>query len=85
MYVPRCTLHRMNHTDELAVYTNAGVDASIPITVHMRSPEDRYVTLVFGDERLTLSFFDVESLEQLSAVANEGAQLLRTACETDPD
>ena len=75
----------MNHTDELAVFTNAGVDASIPISVHMRRPDDRYVTLVFGDERLTLSFFDVESLEQLSAVANEGAQLLRASLAMDPD
>jgi hypothetical protein len=75
----------MNEPDDLAVYTNAGVDASIPIRVHMRSPEDRYVTLVFGDERLTLSFFDVESLEQLSAIAHEGAQLLRAACEADTE
>lgn len=71
----------MDNTDDLAVFTNAGVDASIPISVHMRSPEDGYVTLAFGAERLTLSFFDVESLEQLSAVANEGAQLLREAYE----
>lgn len=71
----------MTDNNELAVFTNAGVDASISISAHMRSPEDRYVTLAFGDDRLTLSFFDVESLEQLSAVANEGAQLLRTACE----
>jgi hypothetical protein len=68
----------MNSTDDLAMFTNAGVDASIPISVQMRSPEDQYVTLAFGD-RLTLSFFDVESLEQLSALAIEGAQLLRNA------
>lgn len=76
----------MNQTDDFAVFTNAGVDASIAISVHMRSPDDRYVTIVFGNERLTLSFFDVESLERLSAVANEGAQLLRApavACD-DP-
>jgi hypothetical protein len=75
----------MTQTDDFTVFTNAGVDASIPISVHMRRPEDRYVTLIFGDERLTLSFFDVESLEQLSAVAKEGAQLLRAAFEKDPD
>lgn len=71
----------MDKADDLAVYTNAGVDASIPISLHMRTPDDQYVTLVFGDERLTLSFFDIESLEQLSAIAHEGAQLLRAACE----
>lgn len=68
----------MNPTEDFAVFTDAGVDASIPMTVGMRSPEDKYVVLAFGG-KLTLTFFDVESLEQLSALAIEGAQLLRGA------
>ncbi|MFC4854920.1 hypothetical protein [Actinophytocola glycyrrhizae] len=65
--------------DEVSVYTNAGVNANVALTLYMRSPDDLGVTLMFGTERLALEFFDVASLEQLRDLADEGAQLLRTA------
>lgn len=65
--------------NEMSIYTCAGVHANVALSLYMRSPDDLAVALMFGDERLTLEFSDVESLEQLRDLADEGARRLRTA------
>jgi hypothetical protein len=64
---------------DMNLYADAGVDASVAMMLHMRTPSDEYVSILFGDDRLTLEFYDVESLERLRDLAAEGAQLLRVA------
>ncbi|HEX3648119.1 MAG TPA: hypothetical protein VHV49_06795 [Pseudonocardiaceae bacterium] len=41
------------------------------------SPDDETISILIGSERLTLEFFDAESLERLRDVATEGASRLR--------
>jgi hypothetical protein len=65
--------------DEASIYLSAGVHANVALSLYMRSPEDHGATLVFGGERLTLEFSDVESLERLRDLADEGARRLRAA------
>ena len=59
-------------------YTNGGVDAGTRIGWHL-PPGDSVVSVIFGDEQITLDFHDVESLELLRDVADEGARRLREA------
>ncbi len=69
---------------DLAVFANAGVDAEVAITLHAsKLPDDEIVSILFGDERITLEFSDAESLERLRDLADEGARRLRAAIETN--
>ncbi|MPZ83396.1 MAG: hypothetical protein GEV28_24585 [Actinophytocola sp.] len=69
--------------EDMIMVASAGVHADVAITLHMRTPDDLYVSLLFGSERFTLEFYDVESLERLRDLADEGARRLRAASETD--
>lgn len=66
---------------DVSVFANAGVSADTSITLHMRKPDDDAVSILFGDERITLEFYDVDSLERLRDLANEGIRRLRASIE----
>jgi hypothetical protein len=70
-------------TGDLTLLIKVAVDADVAITVHTRAPDDEVVSIMFGDERLTLEFYDVASLERLRDIANEAAGLLRQAIATN--
>lgn len=72
---------RLPRTRQHAAVANTGVTDDVPITLHMRRPDDRAVSIVFDDERVTLEFYDVESLERLRDLADEGARRLHAAIE----
>jgi hypothetical protein len=63
------------------VFATVGVSADVPITLYMRRPDDDAVMIYFGDEQLTLEFLDVESLERLRDLADEGARRLHAGLE----
>ena len=67
----------------MALYVNGGMDVEVQIGWHMRAPDDTAVSILFGEEQITLEFFDVESLERLRDVAEEGAQRLRAAMKAN--
>lgn len=69
--------------DDLDVFANATVDSAVPIALHTSRLSDEYVSIQFGDERITLDFFDVQSLERLRDMADEGARRLRAAIEAN--
>lgn len=69
--------------EDMGLFANAAVDADVAITLYSSPlPESDYVSILFGDERITLSFFDVASLERLRDVAEAGARRLRELIET---
>jgi hypothetical protein len=49
------------------------------MALRMRRPDDPTIAILFGEERITLDFYDVESLERLRDLAAEGAQRLHAA------
>ncbi|WP_291413029.1 hypothetical protein [Actinophytocola sp.] len=53
------------------------------MTLHQRAPDDDAVSILFGKERVTLEFYDVESLERLRDLADEGARRLGAAIEAN--
>jgi hypothetical protein len=69
--------------EDMSLFANAGVHADVAISLYMRTPDDPYVAFVFGTERFTLEFSDVESLERVRDLAEEGAHRLRAAFERD--
>jgi hypothetical protein len=73
------TVRSFGPEGDVNLYTDAGVDASVAMMLHMRTPHDESVSILFGSDRLTLEFYDVESLERLRDLADEGARLLRVA------
>ena len=68
-------------TNDMLVYANAGVDADVSMKLYLREPDDNWISILFGDERVSLEFYDVESLERLRDLADEGARQLRAAIE----
>lgn len=61
------------------VFVNAGIDKEIEITLHLPLEKDsENVAIFIGREKISLDFFDVQSLERLRDTAEEGAQHLRT-------
>jgi hypothetical protein len=75
-------VRRPGEQGDTPLFVNAGVHEGVAVTLCMRTPDVPGVTLMFGDERLTLEFLDVESLERLRDLADEGARRLRAAFET---
>ncbi len=65
------------------LYTNGGVDAGVQIGWH-RAPDDT-ISIMFGNEQITLDFHDVESLERLRDVADQAASRLRAEREAARD
>jgi len=64
--------------DDLVLFANAAVDADVAMELHAPSrPDDEAMLILFGKERITLEFYDVESLERLRDLADEGARRLR--------
>jgi hypothetical protein len=69
---------------DMALFANAAVDDLVEIALHTgRLPAAETVSSLFGDERITLEFYDVESLERLRDLADEGARRLRAAIEAN--
>jgi hypothetical protein len=64
---------------DMLMYTSAAVTDNVPMALYMRRPDDLTVSIQFGEERITLDFYDVESLERLRDLADEGARRLRAA------
>jgi hypothetical protein len=72
----------MTSTEKISVYTNAAVQMDTDIVLHTAYLDScRAVSIALGNERLTLEFYDVASLERLRDVAEKGASLLRAAIE----
>ena len=71
----------MNHP--MVLFANAGVDAEVTIALHSRAPDDEAVVILFGNEQVTLEFYDVASLERLRDIAAEGARRLRAVIEAN--
>lgn len=67
---------------DLIVTANIGIDADAEQALWMREPDDGYVSISFGQERLTLDFYDVESVERLRELLGEAARLLRPELQT---
>jgi hypothetical protein len=65
------------------LFTNGGVDAGIQIAWHLRAPRDEFISIIFGDEQITLDFHDVESLERLRDIADQAALRLRAVYEAN--
>lgn len=69
---------------DMMLFTNAAVDDAVEIALRTgQLPESEIVSILFGDERITLDFYDVASLEQLRDLADEGARQLRAAIEAN--
>jgi hypothetical protein len=70
--------------DDIGLFANATVDAGVVITFHVSTvPDSEYVSILFGRERITLDFFDVESLERLRDIADAGARAMQETIETN--
>jgi hypothetical protein len=59
------------------------VDAGVKIALYSTAPDDETISILFGEEQVTLVFFDVESLERLRDLAAEAAWRLRTVIEAN--
>lgn len=69
---------------DMVLFANAAVDDGVEIALHAsKLPDAGTVSIFFGDEWLILEFYDVESLERLRDLANEGARRLRAAIEAN--
>ena len=69
---------------DMVLFANAAVDDAVEIALHVSKLRDAgTVSIFFGDERLVLEFYDVESLERLRDLADEGARRLRAAMEVN--
>jgi hypothetical protein len=70
----------MTSTEKMSVYTSAAVETETDIVLYTGHLDTcQAVSIALGNERLTLEFYDVESLERLRDIASEGARLLRAA------
>lgn len=65
----------------MALFASAGVDAEVEIAVRSGTLHGEAVSILFGEEQVTLEFYDVASLERLRDVAAEGARRLRAVIE----
>jgi hypothetical protein len=65
--------------EEMSVYTSAAVRMDTDIVLYTGHLDCEVVSIALGNERLTLEFYDVESLERLRDIAAEGAARLRAA------
>jgi hypothetical protein len=64
--------------DDLTLFANAAVDGDVAMALHSPSrPGEEAVYILLGKERVTLEFYDVEGLERLRDLADEGARRLR--------
>jgi hypothetical protein len=61
---------------DLSLSGHCNVYDDVNIRSHMDPAGDDVVEIMFGDEQLTLGFFEVAALERLRDVAAEAARLL---------
>jgi hypothetical protein len=59
------------------------VTGDVQIVWYLRAPDDDVISIMFGDEQLTMDFYDVQSLERLRNVADQAASRLRVAQEAN--
>lgn len=69
--------------EDVSLFVSAGMHADVAMSLYMCSSDDLAVAFLFGKERLTLEFYDVESLERLRDLADEAVRRLRAAFELD--
>jgi len=70
---------------DLMLFANAAVDDWVQIELDAaKLPEAETVSILFGDERLILEFYDVASLERLRDLADEGARRSRRTPKPTP-
>lgn len=72
----------MTSTETMSMYTSVAVETTtdiVLVTGYLNTCQT--VSIALGNERLTLEFDDVESLERLRDVAAEGASRLRAALQ----
>jgi hypothetical protein len=68
----------------MALFVAEGaVDAGVEIALYSAAPDDETISILFGEEQVTLEFFDVVSLERLRDLAAEGARRLRAVLEAN--
>jgi hypothetical protein len=65
------------------LYANVGVTADVEIVSLHRAPDDESISILFGQEQIALDFYDVESLERLRDIAEQGARQLRVAIQAN--
>ena len=63
--------------EDVPVFVSASVDHGVPMTLYQRPPDDSLIAILLGKERITLEFYDIESLERLRDLADEGVRRLR--------
>ncbi|MGH3801994.1 MAG: hypothetical protein ACRDTD_18035 [Pseudonocardiaceae bacterium] len=68
---------------QMALFANGAVDAEVEIALHPAAPDHEVISILFGTEQVTLEFYDVESLERLREVADEGARRLRAVIDAN--
>lgn len=80
----RSTLTTGPGRSDMVLFANAAVDDGVEIALLTgQLPETEIVSILFGDERIVLEFYDVESLERLRDLSDEGARQLRAAIEAN--
>jgi butyrate kinase len=80
----RSTLMTGQRHSDMVLFVNAAVDDGVEIALRTgQLPETEIVSILFSDERIVLEFCDVESLERLRDLADEGARELRAAIEAN--
>lgn len=70
-------------TEPPVVFTEIGVHAEVEITLDWDGSGDMPLIHIGHEARTTMTFADVESLEQLAAVAAEGARQLQVRFEAN--
>lgn len=78
MNIPNATVEDMDQG--MTQFTTALVDSDVEIVLNTnRLSKERMVAIAFDDDRVTLECYDVQSLERLRDLADEGARRLRAA------
>jgi hypothetical protein len=65
----------------MEVFLTAAVDSEMAIGWHLPDQNASSITIMFGRERLSLEFFDEESLRRLRNVADDAIPRLREVLE----
>ncbi|MGH3867679.1 MAG: hypothetical protein ACRDQ4_16385 [Pseudonocardiaceae bacterium] len=80
----RSTLMTSQGRSDMVLFVNAAVEDGVEIALLTgQLPETEIVSILFGDERIVLEFSDVDSLERLRDLADEGARQLHAAIEAN--
>jgi hypothetical protein len=59
------------------MFATAAIDSRVKMVLHRNPRDHENISIMFGNENVTLDFFDPESLERLRDLADEAARQLR--------